>query len=81
MTEMTRATYIEPETLAVEAAPGIGRIDVQAVASKEARAAYAARQTIYPKLAHGTFRKVSCLIFTDGASVPASKTQSNLARQ
>jgi cytochrome c oxidase accessory protein FixG len=58
MTEMERAADIEPVKLAMEAAPGIGRIDVKAVASKEARATYAARQTIYPKLAHGTFRKV-----------------------
>ena len=34
MTEIERATDIVPDTLAVEAAPGIGRIDVKAVASK-----------------------------------------------
>jgi cytochrome c oxidase accessory protein FixG len=43
---------------AAEAAPGIAQIDVTAVASKEARQGYAARQKIYPKLAHGTFRRV-----------------------
>lgn len=42
----------------MEAAPGVESIDVSAVASKEARKAYAVRQRIYPKLAHGTFRKV-----------------------
>jgi cytochrome c oxidase accessory protein FixG len=51
-----RAAEIVPA--AAEAAPGIERIDVAAVASKAARETYAARQKIYPKLAHGTFRKV-----------------------
>jgi len=57
MTMIKPAAEIVPQTAAVEAAPGIERIDVTAVASKEARLAYAARQMIYPKLAHGTFRK------------------------
>jgi cytochrome c oxidase accessory protein FixG len=41
-----------------EAAPGVARIDVEAVSSKEARSLYAERQTIYPKRAKGTFRSV-----------------------
>jgi cytochrome c oxidase accessory protein FixG len=56
MTMIKRAAEIVPA--AAEAAPGIERIDVAAVASKAARQTYAARQKIYPKLAHGTFRKV-----------------------
>ena len=47
-----------PYIATTEAAPGIAQIDVTAVASKQARAGYAARQKIYPKLAHGTFRRV-----------------------
>ncbi len=58
MTMMKPAAYIVPETAAAEAAPGIAKIDVTAVASKERRTSYAERQKIYPKLAHGTFRKV-----------------------
>ena len=58
MSVIKRAADIVPETLAAEAAPGIERIDVKAVASKQARTGYEARQRIYPKLAHGTFRKV-----------------------
>lgn len=46
------------KTDAKEAAPGVERIDVKAVASKAARKSYAIRQKIYPKLAHGTFRNV-----------------------
>jgi cytochrome c oxidase accessory protein FixG len=58
MTMIKRAADIVPENAAAEAAPGIERIDVTAVASKQLRQSYAARQKIYPKLAHGTFRKV-----------------------
>jgi cytochrome c oxidase accessory protein FixG len=58
MTMIKRAADFLPETATIEAAPGIERIDVTAVASKLAREAYAVRQKIYPKLAHGTFRKV-----------------------
>ncbi|MHA1572743.1 MAG: cytochrome c oxidase accessory protein CcoG [Alphaproteobacteria bacterium] len=58
MTMIKRAAEIIPETSATEAAPGIERIGVQAVASKAAREIYATRPKIYPKLAHGTFRKI-----------------------
>jgi len=68
MTMMKKAADILPETSAAEAAPGVERIDVTAVASKERRQAYATRQKIYPKLAHGTFRKVkwAVMAFTLG---------------
>jgi len=45
-----------------EAAPGVARIDVDAVSSKAARSYYAARQTIYPKRAKGTFRTVKWVV-------------------
>ncbi len=58
MTMIKRAADIVPATVGSEAAPGIERIDVTAVASQGLRQAYAARQKIYAKLAHGNFRKV-----------------------
>ncbi len=58
MTMIKKAADIVPDTGTAEAAPGIEQIDVTAVASKERRRSYAARQKIYAKLAHGTFRKV-----------------------
>jgi cytochrome c oxidase accessory protein FixG len=58
MTMMKKAADILPENPSAEAAPGIEQIDVTAVASKGRRQSYAARQKVYPKLAHGTFRKV-----------------------
>ncbi len=57
MTMINRAAEIVPETPAAEAAPGIERVDVSVV-PKAARKIYAARQAIYPRLAHGTFRKI-----------------------
>lgn len=47
---------------ATEAAPGVARIDVEAVSSKSSRSLYAGRKKIYPKLAHGTFRSVKWLV-------------------
>jgi len=57
MTMINRAAEIIPEPPAAEAAPGIERIDVTVV-PKAARTIYATRQAIYPRLAHGTFRKI-----------------------
>ena len=45
-----------------EAAPGVERIDVEAVGSKKAREFYANRPTIYPKLAKGTFRRAKWIV-------------------
>ncbi len=56
--QMERPDQIRPEAPPAEAAPGIARIDVDAVASKTARVGHASRQKIYPKLAHGHFRAV-----------------------
>ena len=46
----------------MEAAPGVARIDVDAVSSKETRSLYAARQPIYPRRAKGTFRTVKWVV-------------------
>src|SRR5690349_12526047 len=55
--KMEPSDYIRPEAPPAEAAPGISRIDVEAVASKAARSGgYASRKKIYPKLADGHFR-------------------------
>jgi cytochrome c oxidase accessory protein FixG len=58
-----RATeaYILPVTVS-EAAPGIEQLDVKSVNRKEGRPLYAARQKVYPKLAHGRFRAVKWLV-------------------
>ena len=45
-----------------EAAPGIERLDVKAVNRKQDRALYAAREKVYPKLAHGRFRTAKWLV-------------------
>jgi len=45
-----------------EAAPGVARIDVEAVSSKAARSLYASRPAIYPKRAQGTFRRVKWVV-------------------
>lgn len=47
---------------AEEAAPGVARIDVDAVSSNAARSLYAGRKKIYPKLARGTFRSVKWIV-------------------
>ncbi len=62
MTQLQPVARMTAESYPAEAAPGIARIDVDAVASKAARSAYATRQAIYPKLAHGTFRSVKWLV-------------------
>jgi cytochrome c oxidase accessory protein FixG len=62
MTMIKPAAEIVPGNKPNEAAPGVERIDVKAVASKEARQSYAARQRIYPKLAHGTFRQAKWVV-------------------
>jgi cytochrome c oxidase accessory protein FixG len=55
--------HTEPEpTNGAEAAPGIERIDVSAVASKAARSLYGTRKKIYPKRARGTFRTVKWIV-------------------
>ena len=45
-----------------EAAPGVAQLDVEPVNAAPQRAAYAARQKVYPKLAHGRFRTLKWLV-------------------
>jgi cytochrome c oxidase accessory protein FixG len=45
-----------------EAAAGIERLEVEAVNRAETRQLYAGRQKIYPRLAHGRFRKAKWLV-------------------
>ncbi len=45
-----------------EAAPGVVRIDATAVQSEQARAFYADRQKVYPKLTTGRFRTIKWLV-------------------
>jgi cytochrome c oxidase accessory protein FixG len=54
-------TYVPPADHC-EAAPGVARLDVRAVNRRNERAPYAARQKIYPKLAHGPFRRLKWLV-------------------
>lgn len=49
-------------TTPTEAAPGVARLDVDAVSSAAARGYYAARQPIYPKRAKGTFRAAKWVV-------------------
>ena len=54
------ATSTPPQS--AEAAPGVLRHDVEAVASAENRQLYASRQKIYAKRAKGTFRNVKWIV-------------------
>jgi cytochrome c oxidase accessory protein FixG len=51
-----------PHFTPAEAAPGVERIDVEAVRSRKVRDLYAERPAIYPKLAAGTFRRLKWLV-------------------
>ncbi len=54
-TAMTQATDAAAPR---EAAPGVQKLDVKAVNTAEDRQLYAAREKVYPKLAHGKFRTI-----------------------
>jgi cytochrome c oxidase accessory protein FixG len=62
MTQMEPVSKFIREEPSSEAAPGVSRIDVDAVSSKERRGYYASRQAIYPKRAHGTFRTIKWVV-------------------
>ena len=49
---------LKPADFISEAAPGVEKVEVAAVNRKADRELYAARQKIYPRLAHGRFRAV-----------------------
>jgi len=59
MTHMDK--YIMPAGK-TEAAPGVDRLDVKAVNRPGERSLYAGREKVYPKLAHGRFRKAKWLV-------------------
>jgi cytochrome c oxidase accessory protein FixG len=59
---MESASRFENGNGSSEAAPGVARIDVEAVSSKAARTYYASRQTIYPRRARGTFRTIKWVV-------------------
>jgi len=62
MTKMEPAHQFGNGNGSREAAPGVERLNVEAVGSKKARESYAGRQTIYPKLAKGTFRRLKWVV-------------------
>jgi cytochrome c oxidase accessory protein FixG len=49
-------------TIDTDAAPGIRRIEAEAVNAKSTRQLYATRKKIYPKLAFGTFRNIKWFV-------------------
>jgi cytochrome c oxidase accessory protein FixG len=49
-------------SLGQEAAPGIQRLDVKPVNTKERQSLYASREPVYPKLVHGKFRRIKWII-------------------
>ena len=55
-------TFITAEDQSASAAHGVERLDVKAVNRPQDRDLYAARQKIYPKLAHGRFRATKWLV-------------------
>jgi cytochrome c oxidase accessory protein FixG len=52
-----------------EAAPGVERLDVQAVNRRQGRPLYAGRQKVYPRVAHGRFRSVKWLVMAATLSI------------
>ncbi len=58
MNVMIKPGQFTPDDYIIEAAPGVARDSVEAIARKKRGSAYGKRQKIYPKLAHGTFRDV-----------------------
>jgi cytochrome c oxidase accessory protein FixG len=58
MTKMEATQHFKLGDARQEAAPGVERIDVEAVRSKKTRELYARRPAIYPKRAEGTFRRL-----------------------
>ena len=69
-TPSAHPAHVAGETMhpAGEVAPGVHRIDVKAVNAKNERIAYAKREKIHPRRAHGTFRRLkwALMAFTLG---------------
>ncbi len=59
---MDRLAATEPKTARTEAADGVARSDVEAVNSANRRTLYKAREPIYPKAVHGTFRRLKWIV-------------------
>jgi cytochrome c oxidase accessory protein FixG len=55
-------TVVLDRTTTPRATPEVATHDVEAVNAKQVRVSYAARRKIYPKLAHGTFRRLKWVV-------------------
>src|SRR5512134_525695 len=53
---------LKPTDFICEAAPGVATLDVEAVNRRADRPLYASRTKIYPKLAHGRFRRAKWIV-------------------
>src|SRR6516225_3770530 len=56
------ASFLGADASGAEAAPGIARLDAKPVNRAGERAAYAGRQKVYAKLAHGRFRTLKWFV-------------------
>ncbi len=61
---MNRLALDEPHPAPLEAAAGVPRSDVEAVNSATRRSLYKAREPIYPKAVHGTFRRAKWIVMS-----------------
>ncbi|MFA5949689.1 MAG: cytochrome c oxidase accessory protein CcoG [Hyphomicrobium sp.] len=61
--------FLIPQASTDEAAPGIERIDVEAVSARQTRELYAKRPAIYPRLASGTFRHLKWVVMAVTLSI------------
>lgn len=62
-------TAVEVAGSSGQAAAGVDRIDARPVNNPAERSLYKSREKVYPKLAHGTFRRLKWLILTASLSV------------
>ena len=60
---------LKPADFINEAAPGVEKHDVAAINRKDRRELYAARQKVYPRLAHGRFRNIKWLVMAITLSI------------
>ncbi len=60
---------LKPADFINEAAPGVERHDVAAINRRDRRELYAARQKVYPRLAHGRFRNIKWAVMAITLSV------------
>jgi cytochrome c oxidase accessory protein FixG len=62
-------TAAEAVASAGQAATGVDRIDARAVNKPSERSLYKSREKVYPKLAHGTFRRLKWLVLIASLSI------------